>query len=1044
MIKIVKASAGSGKTFSLTKQYISLLFTKRDKFAYRHILAVTFTNKATEEMKNRILRELHILSERPEDSAYFADFVPSLFETAEEMRRTAKEMLCNILHDYGAFSVSTIDSFFQQTLRAFSREMGQFANYQVELDSDSIFGETIDNILDSLNEEDGTTLGWLTESAFEQVEQGDRYNLEKGLNNIMKRLKSEEHRVKVMDCGIDEDKVYSKENLTLIRNECNRFIAAFEDSVMEAAGEVVRTLGGLGLNGDEFAYKFVGQIYRYEKLTRGKEVARPTDTFFNRVPDRSKWFFKKDLSKYGHIDFSNLEGGLTRFCGLFEEDYRIYMTCRLIRAQLYGLGLAGELYHSYNELLKVQNILRLDDTNLLLKDIISGSDAPFIYEKTGVRYENFLLDEFQDTSVIQWDNILPLLKESEANGNENFIVGDVKQSIYRWRGSDWNLLAHGLQEALPDSRVENLGTNFRSLRRIVDFNNAFFRRVAGELDRKLKKEKFVEGLYDDVEQKCAKANRPDGGVVSVSFCDKDYEPQKVLDIVNEVLAAGGRYGDIAVLVRKNDEGAAVAEYLIEHGVDVLTDDSLKTKASLTVNRLVSLMTNIDNISNTVGSYLSTSLDIDTRIEYQSLAELCETLVRKLKDYDSRHGETTFSTEIAYVQSFVDAVLDYAAVHGNSLRGFLDYWNGTNPAISSPAGGDSVRILTVHKSKGLDFPYVIYPFAESLHLRYMLSNPHWSVPRETDALDSVVCGNVYDIDHRSKKVEDTLFDKEYAEELQKHTIDAFNVLYVALTRASKGMHIICGNVGEKFLSFGGGPWEEFSEFSSALAMFAKEGGGGLMECPDDGCTTFRVGEMPDFQHGEEDGDEGKIEVGYPSWAENADGRRRLVLSREYSDFFGIGEESSDGVSTVPPRTEVSARLRGTVLHDILAKVRKPDDLKPAVERAVVAGEIGSEDAPEALAFLEGRVARALERGWFPSDVKVYNERELLDVDGAVYRPDRVEIHPDGKVVVIDYKFARPKPEYVAQVRHYADMWRRMGCREVDAFLWYVFSDRVEQY
>ncbi len=1033
MIRIVKASAGSGKTFSLTRQFISLLFSKRDKFAYRHILAVTFTNKATEEMKNRILRELYILSERPEDSDYFADFVPSLFRTAEEMRMTAKEMLCNILHDYGSFSVSTIDSFFQQTLRAFSREMGQFANYQVELDSDTVFAETIDNVLDSLSEEDRTTLGWLTESAFEQVEQGEGYNLEKGLKNIMERLKSEEHRVKVADCGINEVEVCSKENLRLVRNECTRFITAFEDSIMEAAKAVVQAMNGIGFNEGFFNRGFIKQVYDYVDLERGKKVAQPTPGFMGSAQDSDGWFRKADKGRYLPIAVPALEGPLSRFCGLFDEDYRIYLTCRLIRGQLYGLGLAGELYNGYNELLQEKNILRIDDTNLILKDIIAGSDAPFIYEKTGVRYENFLLDEFQDTSLIQWDNILPLLTESEANGNENFIVGDVKQSIYRWRGSDWNLLARDLQEALPESRVENLDTNFRSLRKIVEFNNAFFRRLAKELDRKLGMENFVEGLYDDVEQKCAKAGKPDGGCVSVTFCNKEDEVQKVLDIVNEVLAAGGKLGDIAVLVRKNSDGAAVAEYLIEHGIDVLTDDSLKTKASLTVNRLVSLMTALDSVSDSVGSYLSTSLDIDTRIEYQSLAELCETLIRKLKDYDSRHGEDTFSTEMAYVQSFVDAVLDYVSVHGNSLRGFLDYWSDANPAISSPAGGDSVRILTIHKAKGLDFPYVICPFVESLHLAYKMPTPHWSVPREVDSLDAVVCKNVYDIDHHRAEVKGTLFDAEYTAELQKHVIDNFNVLYVALTRASKGMHIICGNVKDKFLNFSGGLWDDFSEFSSALSMFAKEGGGGLTQCPDGDYNTFRVGEMPDFQHGDKVEWVEKAEIGYPSWSEDAGGSRRLILSREYSDFFS-GEEKENA----------SSRLRGTVLHDILAKVRHSEDLEEAVENAIAAGEIGKEDAPEVLTFLEGRMARAIERGWFSPEAKVYNERELIDSDGVVWRPDRVEIHPDGRVTVIDYKFARPKPEYVEQVSRYADLWRRMGCGNVTAFLWYVYPDRVEQY
>ncbi|MCD8313135.1 MAG: UvrD-helicase domain-containing protein [Bacteroidales bacterium] len=1045
MIRIVKASAGSGKTFSLTRQYISLLLKKKDdKFAYRHILAVTFTNKATEEMKSRILNELCILSKTPEQSDYIEDFVPALFDDAETLRQTARQILCRILHDYGSFSVSTIDRFFQQTLRAFSREIGQFASYQVELDRQSLLNETVDNVLDSLTGDDEQTLRWLTASALEQVEQGERYNLEKRLYEMAGRLKSEEHRVKIQESGVDEAKVYSRENLKEVMAFCNRYISAFEKSVHAAAREAVAIIERSGLAVNDFNRGFIKPVFEYDAAEPGRRLESLSTGFIDKALDHEKWFAKAKASRYLPMVWPALEVPLKTICDIFSEKNRIYQTLRIIKDQSYGLGLTGELYRSYNEILRDKNILSIDDTNLILRDIIAGSDAPFVYEKTGVRFENFLLDEFQDTSVIQWENLSPLLKESEANGNENFIVGDVKQSIYRWRGSDWNLLASGLQRELSDVMPENLDTNYRSLGNIVRFNNSFFREAARALDVKLGEKSLVDGIYGDVKQKCT-PGKEEGGCVSVTFCEKDGELDKILAAVREAVDAGARPGDVAVLVRVNTDGAAVAEHLIRNNIKVITDDSLKVKSSITVNRLVSLMSAVDNTGDTVGSYLADSLDIDTSLQYQSIIELCEELIRGLKEYDSRQERQFFPSEIAYVQSFVDAVSDYANVHGNNLRGFLDWWKDADPRISSPNSSDSVRIITVHKAKGLAFPYVILPFVEKVTLFY--NERRWCVPAPDKALPEAIRESVYDV-NLSSDSKSTLFSADYEEELRRQYVDNINVLYVAMTRASKGMHIIAKNPPKKLETYSGGSWNDFSDFSQALFMFAVSGGGGLHpfdwtagkgagdaaeqhDSKQDESRSFRVGAMPDFTHKKGNSDAGLIDAGYPSWSINEPGRKpRLILSGEYSDFFS--EEGEPGNT---------ARMRGVVMHNILSAMKRKEDLDAAVEQAVTLGEISQEDAPAVKSFMEKRVASAVKRGWFRADATVYNEAGLIDTDGNVYRPDRVEVRPDGSVLVVDYKFARHKPEYLSQVARYADIWRRMGHSDVTACLWYVWDDNV---
>ncbi len=1045
MIKIVKASAGSGKTFSLAKQYISLLLSKKDDYPYRHILAVTFTNKATEEMKTRILNELFVLSTNPGSSPYYNDFI-GMFPDAKAMSDRAKRILCGILHDYGSFSVSTIDKFFQQTLRAFSREIGQFASYQVELDKSALLTEAVDRILDSLTEDEPDTLKWLTESALDQIKQGGRYNLDKQLYSMAERLRKEEHRVKFEESGMNEAQAYDRENLSEIKKKCDGVISNFEKSVGSAANAVVNAIEAAGRRVEEFKpfMKYINDyIPKNSASGPSKKLEMPKDTFMNNARVPEKWFTKAN-SALMPANVDQLLTPLNTFCDLFEgKGYKEYLTARIIKDQIYGLGITGELDKEFSALLKEKNVLSIDDSNLILNKIIGESDAPFIYEKTGVKYENFLLDEFQDTSVIQWKNISPLLHESEGYNHENFIVGDVKQSIYRWRGSDWKMLDSGLEKEFGGDHVDpsTLKVNYRSYRNIVNFNNTFFDAAAGELDRMIGEENFICRLYADVEQKC---NSREEGFVKMTFCDKDKQLDKVLDAINEIMAIEGpqrpKYGDIAVLVRKNSDGAAVARHLIENNIKVVTDDSLKVKSSVTVNRIVSMLSYVDNPDDTVGSYLATTLNIKAPKEYHSLVDLCEELIRGVKKYD----EETFASEVAYVQSFVDAVSDYSRTKGNNLHGFLSNWSEVDPAISSPSEEDSVRIITVHKAKGLDFPYVIFPFVEAVPL--FRPDSHWCVPDTGEADLLKECKNVYDV-NLSSKTESTLFAKDYREERKKQLVDNINVLYVALTRAVGGMYIIGEMPSAKVLSYkglavaedpAGSKWPEFSKFSHALYLFAKDNTGkgiGLQHEDGDGVETFTLGEMCPVAGKKSGGAVEQILSSYPSWPINPEGEpMRLLLNQDSSDFFSEDGRVGGGAS---------ARLRGIILHNILSAVNRPEDLDAAVEQAVVNGEIDSVEAAEAKALLKQRLESAVARGWFAADAKVYNEAELIDSDGNAYRPDRVEVRQDGsEVLIIDYKFGKHYPSYLKQIAGYADMWKKMGYSKVSAALWYVPADEIE--
>lgn len=1053
----MKASAGSGKTYTLARKYISLLLENPDRYAYRHILAVTFTNKATDEMKSRILKELHVLATDPAASDYHDFFVPVRIPSDSDLREKARAVLSDMLHDYSAFAVSTIDRFFQQTLKAFSREIGQFASYQVELDKDSLVAESVDRVLDSLTEEDSGLLSWLTKNVLEQIEQGGRYSMDANLLEMAGRLKSVQRQEVMERCGMSDDREYPKDELMKIREECRRIVSSFTSAVRDKAAAALKIMTDAGVDPAESNRGFLKALAVYARLEDGDRVEAPTPSFMSKALDSDQWFARsKDALRKKVSPF--LEAPLEDFCELFGKDFKVYNTALILDNQLYGLGVSGELSRAFKELMKEKNVLCIDDSNTILRDIIDKSDAPFVYEKLGVRYEHFLLDEFQDTAGVQWSNFKALLRESDSNGRDNLIVGDVKQSIYRWRGSDWKLLDETVPSEFPGHEVKVLDTNYRSLANIVNFNNCFFASAARILDamNEAGEDGPMARIYSDVRQKVGKKSESSGSV-SLTFCDRNDELQKVLESVQNALAGGARLSDIAVLVRSNAIGEAVASYLIDNGIAVITDDSLRVRSSITVRRVVSLMSYVDNPQDTVNGYLAETLDIAVPSGCTSLVDLAETLFRSLKEKDD---EGIWKGEVLHVQSFMDHLQDYVSSEGNSLRGFLKHWEEQNPSISSPSSGDSVRVMTIHKSKGLDFPYVIIPFIENITL-YKAGN-YWCVPELEGTSLAGLADGVYDVT-LSKSSENTLFAEDYAQESFLQQVDNINTIYVAMTRAALGMHLIAKTPPAKCLkAVEAGDLTQFSDFSQFLYWFASVASKGS-DIPgneelippfsvrritaEDGSVHFDVGEIVDFsahrksESGEPDafpicfGDELPSIPLNPS--EDASGedvreRGRLKFSADSIDFFSEDGQAGIGASN---------RIRGVVLHDVLSMMKVPEDLDKAVNAFVESGDLTVQEGTEVCSLLKERLAQVSSRRWFDAaDAEILNETSLIDSDGTVCRPDRVVIR-DGHVVIIDYKFGEHRPIYERQMKKYAGIWNRMGYAHVEAFLWYVQNGEV---
>ena len=894
----MKASAGSGKTHALAGHYIDLLMHSDDRYAYRHILAVTFTNKATAEMKARILRDLHVLS-----------------RTSPKAGR----ILTDILHDYGAFSVSTIDRFFQQALRAFSREIGHFAEYQVEVDKRSLVEEAMDRVLDSLTDDDRELIQWLMQSVISRVEQGLKFRIEDGLYEMGARLESEEYRK--VSGGKDED--WSKDRLSRIRDACRKVVTDFTKQA---------SLFGL-------------------ECKRGEVIKKPGSRALAANPEMAAFF---------------------------EDCHTDYCTAFILDKLICSLGLAGEFSAQYKALLKEKNVMPLDDSNDLLKKIIDGSDTPFVYEKLGVRFDHFLLDEFQDTSAVQWDNFLPLLRESESRGGHNLVVGDVKQSIYRWRGSDWRLLGEQVGLDFPSAEFKPLEYNWRSCGTVVEFNNGFFSYAASNLG--------LENIYSDVVQG-VKTTDPQPGFVRVSFTDDQVAAVK--DSIECALSAGARYGEIAVLVRNHREGGAVAEALIAAGIPVISDDSLTLKSSIVVRRLVSLLSVMDNPSNSVAGYLAGSLNVQFPGCHHSLPDLCENLLRQLRDSDPE----TFSGETLFIQAFMDSLQAWVDQNGNNLRYFLKHWEESDPVIGSPQNASSVRIITVHKSKGLEFPYVIFPFADKVG---GYRGPEcWCRLEKAGARLSAAAGGIYPVKLEGAAVTSG-FAADCEQERAMQTVDNLNLFYVALTRAEKALHIISAPPGKQ--------WRKSRKMSEMLYAWC----GGM----DD--RTF--GQMYDFSKLERKvAEESDFPAGYPSFGMSG----RFRPSVDAQDFFG-----GDGTCGS------SARLSGIRMHSVLAAVDCADDLPSSLEeedRRLLAARIGAHPEWFGISVLSGGFVR--------------NEVSIIDENGKEHRPDRVVMDPEGRVSIIDYKFGQPDPRYERQVGRYMSLYRRMGHEDVRGFIWYVHEDKV---
>ncbi|NDV47804.1 ATP-dependent helicase [Paludibacter sp. 221] len=1085
MLNIYRASAGSGKTYRLTQDYIQLLFDPKKERTHRRILAVTFTNKATDEMKSRILNELYILS-KGEKSDYRKGLMERYKMSDEAVDERARRVLVQILHDYSSFSISTIDRFFQQVIRAFARDIGVNGAYSLELDVSQTLEQAVDNLFLDLSKEDNRQLlSWLTQLAEERIEQSESWNMRRSIAELGKEIFKENFQHKAEDTS---RKLHDREFLNAYRKNLQKIKNDFEEKVKGKASEALQIIAINGLTTESFKGGARSAMKTLEKLQ--KRDFKVSDTFFTFTEDVTFCYTKTtpkgvvaDIETAYH---NGLRQCLVHLANYLTKDIVNYNSADIVLKHLNTLGILSDLAMQIKALTEEQNTMLISDTNMLLNKIIDSSDTPFVYERTGVYVDNYMIDEFQDTSVLQWKNFKPLMGNSLADGKFNLVVGDVKQSIYRWRNSDWNLLDEQIMRDFrkDQTREENLDTNWRSDRNIIDFNNSFFKQASQLLQSKLNenlepvlpvykmlkplKTKIVHA-YDNLYQKAS--HKAGNGRVEINFIDKKESEdgwkqeslRRLPQLLEHLQDKGYNPANVALLVRKNDEEQAVIQYLLNYKTtpearqgycyDVMGNEGLLVSAASSVRFLLGVLqlyiNPSDSIQRSIVNYeylrgkhgcteeeaLNRSFapppdsvekisplfsDEENRqlanIRHHSLYDMVEQII-------ALFGVGGWHNESVFVQSFQDIVLRFSVGKTADLNSFLKWWdkNGAKQTVPSPENQQSFRIMTIHKSKGLDFPVVIIPFCD-WDLDSRMRNILWCEPKEAPFNEFPLLPIEY-----STKLSQSVFAADYFDEQMHQYIDNLNIAYVAFTRAKN--ELIC---------FAPAPQREVTELGKMNSLAAllsvafrlnPSTPDGLIQLSGHYHTDekrFVLGEDAQAPASTKKAEtENEKITSYPT-VSSAD---RLKIRHQSLDFWLENQQLTD------------SRINyGTVMHSILQEINHREDEEKVIQEFVRNGFISQKEA----GIVRNDLATFWQipgvQAWFAPGTKILNEATIITPKGDLYRPDRVVIK-DNTATVIDYKFGNIESKHhIRQVKQYMDLIAGMGY-EVKGFVCYVSLKKI---
>jgi ATP-dependent helicase/nuclease subunit A len=1057
-LTIYSASAGSGKTYRLTGIYLKSLF--RSRYSYRRILAVTFTHKATAEMKSRILDNLYKLSSGA-TCEYLVELVSETNKPEAWIRSEAKEILNSILHDFSRFSVSTIDSFFQKILRAFAREAGLHAGFNIELDHSTILSDAVDEMISS-SVSDPLLLEWLTTYAMSNVDDEKSWNLKVGIVMLGQELFKEKFKILSADERLNlENKNFLLDYIKKIKS----ITSSFEKQWAGFGEKCNEIYSQYDLSDDMFYRKGQG-VPRFIRILNSGVVAEPNRYVLEVLNDPPRWATTVITPQLQTAIQNGLEKTVKEALKFYNDNIIEYNSAAAILPNIYALGILSDVLFNVHLITNSENSFLLSDAGEVLNLITRGDQAPFIYEKAGNRFENFMIDEFQDTSIIQWNNFRPLFENSMAGGFDNLVVGDIKQSIYRWRNSDWQILGKVLKQSVDNERIisKPLTTNWRSRTNLIKFNNTLFSIIPSILDETLSDDVLpvsFKDIYSEAVQ--IDPGKKGGGYIRLEFIENEKElrwqdtvTDRLPGVIELFQDKGYDASDIGIIVRDGKEGALVlktiidysnncsAEKKLQYNYNVVSNDSLLLSNSPAINFIIAVLSVINDPGDMIARALMLRLFLlskgDTQADKVTLVSdaLIEgsghyfpsgyedflEKVRQMPLFEATEGIIKFfglgeySSNVAYLNTFQDYVVSFTDNKNADFQSFLDWWNATGirKSVVLPGNQEAMRILTIHKSKGLEFKVVILPFL-SWNLDHLASKQPflWVKPSNAPFDDLGIVPVKY-----GKDLLTTIFAEDYKEEKYSVYLDNINLLYVALTRAKDAIYAFSVD-NPKFSNTVAGVLKDAITADSAENTAT---GLSLKKHFDTDRRVFEFGEVPENIKGKLD-NPGMISTTY-SVSSDLDSLRLKLHGENYF--------SSEDLAV---RKKINY---GKHMHEVFEGIETSKDVSMAVKKLVLEGKLSKEESTELESSINRLINTVGVANWFIPGNQVMNEAGILLPSGITRRPDRVIIN-EGKATVIDFKFGEENSHYLDQVEQYRHLLIDMGFADTEAFIWYVDKNKI---
>ena len=1118
-----KASAGAGKTYTLAAEFIANLLNdfKTAREPHRHQLAITFTRKATTEMKERILENLYELAHCVEEQQAFLNVVRQKLlvpASDREISLMTRSLLRQILHGYDRFHVTTIDSFFQSLLSNLAHELGLTATFKVDLNNDDLLQRGVDKMLQGL-ESDSQELKWVSQYIEQRLEDDSdkSWRVEHSLSNLARELTKESYvkqRRLLQNFTLDND--LAKRYRDVLHSLKKNSIEEIQQSAQDAENFIVGSEGYSRISRGGDVEKYLHRAMEYKFSTTD-----PSNTVLKIVDDSGKALKAAD-KKTGKYDgwASYLSNHLEQLLTTIDNANFTINSCDLSLQHFNELRLLDAISASVQELNTENDTFLLAYTPILFAEMVGKSEASFVFERAGTQFNHVMIDEFQDTSELQWTNLRNLFVENIAHGNSCMLVGDVKQGIYRWRGGDWSGLANIKDDAITD--IQTLDSNFRSGEKIVNFNNAIFVKMAqviadaseggaaGEggvltslYAEDLVKQKpvreggFVRVLIEKKPEKTTSSAKNKADAIEASEDNEgetaEFSPEDDLrEQIMRLYRAGVPFDKMGILVRNNKDSGKLIEYFAEYEkehandedfvrIELVSDEAYVLSASRGVQLIVKALQYVHNRTDEVAlNYVLKHCPEEAKDKvhgllvewskqsYQMLPfyDLIQQLIHYL-ELDKQPGEAS------YLYSLLDMVVAFLDDNVPDIGRFLQVCEESLGKKSVPASVvKGVRILTIHKSKGLDFHSVFIPYCNwELVSSGQKQSMIWTSPQEVPFNEIPLLPVKL-----SAAAENSIYKDEYLQELRNQRIENLNLLYVAFTRARQNLVICAPKLPRNYdksivpalqrtiTQLG---WTdlidvdvrleeddtqillEIAQPSTAECIVATqttslEEGKPAKVVNEKTKNPFKINAITERVNLETSNHEVKFRQSQSARLYNAALMEAVQAGNADGDAAKVMNTSELDLEFFAKRE--AAQRRGTLLHHLMEEIESEADVETVLQSAICEGKIAPiEEVGEMRKLLHRAMEHEIAKEWFDGTWQLYRECTILtrDENGNVHapRPDRVMMRGD-EAIVVDYKFGLPRPDYHEQVRHYCQLLQQMGKQNVKGYLWYVASGIVE--